>query len=317
MRAHRWLSLGGFLLCPLPPLQLLIFCTEKYIVSISRNTGEISPCLFLSPSRGKNLPKCESLASVLACVLWLLPCRYWITEFWIMFKMDTSLASTMEEFQELVKANGEELHRRLIDTTQMWVPCLWKPPPSCNTTQAAQQASVSCCDLCCVPLWPLLCPPVTQEAFRQVQWLYQREKLALYQESREVPGDNAVCGFYLRAGKKVSVKKKSGSKTLIKIYTNPKKLKVQWLLVLLQQPMPGGTLNLQIPKALLKNGSRRRFITYVDICKRHCKRSVQRWKSTQEYFILFLGISYLWDGPSLKKWMPVLISGEERTLVVC
>ena len=36
-----------------------------------------------------------------------------------MFKMDTSLASTMEEFQELVKANGEELHRRLIDTTQM------------------------------------------------------------------------------------------------------------------------------------------------------------------------------------------------------
>ncbi|OWK09705.1 RASGRP1 [Cervus elaphus hippelaphus] len=45
--------------------------------------------------------------------------RYWITEFWIMFKMDTSLASTMEEFQELVKANGEELHRRLIDTTQI------------------------------------------------------------------------------------------------------------------------------------------------------------------------------------------------------
>ncbi|XP_007460254.1 PREDICTED: RAS guanyl-releasing protein 1 isoform X2 [Lipotes vexillifer] len=45
--------------------------------------------------------------------------RYWITEFWIMFKMDASLASTMEEFQELVKANGEELHCRLIDTTQI------------------------------------------------------------------------------------------------------------------------------------------------------------------------------------------------------
>uniref|UniRef100_A0A8D0Q3Q4 RAS guanyl-releasing protein 1 n=1 Tax=Sus scrofa TaxID=9823 RepID=A0A8D0Q3Q4_PIG len=45
--------------------------------------------------------------------------RYWITEFWIMFKMDTSLAHTMEEFQELVKANGEELHSRLIDTTQI------------------------------------------------------------------------------------------------------------------------------------------------------------------------------------------------------
>lgn len=36
-----------------------------------------------------------------------------------MFKMDASLTHTMEEFQELVKANGEELHRRLIDTTQM------------------------------------------------------------------------------------------------------------------------------------------------------------------------------------------------------
>ncbi|XP_062945292.1 RAS guanyl-releasing protein 1 isoform X2 [Cynocephalus volans] len=45
--------------------------------------------------------------------------RYWITEFWIMFKMDASLINTMEEFQELVKANGEELHCRLIDTTQI------------------------------------------------------------------------------------------------------------------------------------------------------------------------------------------------------
>ncbi|XP_039079000.1 RAS guanyl-releasing protein 1 isoform X1 [Hyaena hyaena] len=45
--------------------------------------------------------------------------RYWITEFWIMFKMDASLTHTMEEFQELVKANGEEIHCRLIDTTQI------------------------------------------------------------------------------------------------------------------------------------------------------------------------------------------------------
>lgn len=36
-----------------------------------------------------------------------------------MFKMDASLVNTMEEFQELVKAHGEELHCRLIDTTQM------------------------------------------------------------------------------------------------------------------------------------------------------------------------------------------------------
>ncbi|GAB1286705.1 RAS guanyl-releasing protein 1 [Apodemus speciosus] len=44
---------------------------------------------------------------------------YWITEFWIMFKMDASLTSTMEEFQDLVKANGEESHCHLIDTTQI------------------------------------------------------------------------------------------------------------------------------------------------------------------------------------------------------
>ncbi|XP_013924499.1 PREDICTED: RAS guanyl-releasing protein 1 [Thamnophis sirtalis] len=45
--------------------------------------------------------------------------RYWIREFWIMFKTDTNLTNTMEEFQELVKANGEELHCRLIDTSQI------------------------------------------------------------------------------------------------------------------------------------------------------------------------------------------------------
>jgi RAS guanyl-releasing protein 1 len=36
-----------------------------------------------------------------------------------MFKMDASLTNVMEEFQELVKGAGEELHCRLIDTSQM------------------------------------------------------------------------------------------------------------------------------------------------------------------------------------------------------
>ncbi|KAF6091338.1 hypothetical protein HJG60_016085 [Phyllostomus discolor] len=36
-----------------------------------------------------------------------------------MFKMDTSLTNTMEEFQELVKAKGEEIHCHLIDTIQI------------------------------------------------------------------------------------------------------------------------------------------------------------------------------------------------------
>uniref|UniRef100_A0A803XK36 RAS guanyl-releasing protein 1 n=1 Tax=Meleagris gallopavo TaxID=9103 RepID=A0A803XK36_MELGA len=60
----------------------------------------------------------EKKSSVL-CVKICYFVRYWITEFWIMFKMDSKLSTTMEAFQELVKANGEELHCRLIDTTQI------------------------------------------------------------------------------------------------------------------------------------------------------------------------------------------------------
>ncbi|XP_041122106.1 RAS guanyl-releasing protein 1-like isoform X1 [Polyodon spathula] len=45
--------------------------------------------------------------------------RYWITEFWIMFQLDSSLTDTMEQFQELVRENREERHCRLIDTTQI------------------------------------------------------------------------------------------------------------------------------------------------------------------------------------------------------
>uniref|UniRef100_A0A8C5WU43 Ras-GEF domain-containing protein n=1 Tax=Laticauda laticaudata TaxID=8630 RepID=A0A8C5WU43_LATLA len=56
--------------------------------------------------------------SLLCCKICYLV-RYWIREFWIMFKTDTNLTNTMEEFQELVKANGEEIHCRLIDTSQI------------------------------------------------------------------------------------------------------------------------------------------------------------------------------------------------------
>ncbi|MEE6491797.1 hypothetical protein FKM82_016377 [Ascaphus truei] len=45
--------------------------------------------------------------------------RYWITELWVMFKMDSSLTQTMEEFQEMVRAQGEESHWRLLNTAQI------------------------------------------------------------------------------------------------------------------------------------------------------------------------------------------------------
>ncbi|XP_053330922.1 RAS guanyl-releasing protein 1 [Spea bombifrons] len=45
--------------------------------------------------------------------------RYWISELWIMFKTDSKLTKTMEEFQELVRAQGEESHWGLLDTAQI------------------------------------------------------------------------------------------------------------------------------------------------------------------------------------------------------
>ncbi|XP_041071049.1 RAS guanyl-releasing protein 1-like isoform X1 [Carcharodon carcharias] len=45
--------------------------------------------------------------------------RYWIKEFWIMFKMDKGLSEKMEHFQELVRMNGEESHSQFIDTSQI------------------------------------------------------------------------------------------------------------------------------------------------------------------------------------------------------
>ncbi|XP_072283784.1 RAS guanyl-releasing protein 1 isoform X4 [Pyxicephalus adspersus] len=57
--------------------------------------------------------------SLLFCLKICYFVRYWITELWTMFKVDTRLTETMEEFQELVRAQGEELHWQLLDTAQI------------------------------------------------------------------------------------------------------------------------------------------------------------------------------------------------------
>ncbi|XP_075048917.1 RAS guanyl-releasing protein 1 isoform X2 [Mixophyes fleayi] len=57
--------------------------------------------------------------SLLFCLKICYFVRYWITELWTMFKVDTRLTQTMEEFQEMVQAQGEELHFRLLDTAQI------------------------------------------------------------------------------------------------------------------------------------------------------------------------------------------------------
>ncbi|PIO35901.1 hypothetical protein AB205_0175710, partial [Aquarana catesbeiana] len=57
--------------------------------------------------------------SLLLCLKICYFVRYWITELWTMFKVDSRLTETMEEFQELVRAQGEELHWQLLDTAQI------------------------------------------------------------------------------------------------------------------------------------------------------------------------------------------------------
>ncbi|XP_052551439.1 RAS guanyl-releasing protein 1 isoform X3 [Tympanuchus pallidicinctus] len=94
-----------------PNNQLLkmILTMHQFIISSADMLQKLSD-LYLSA-----LEKKSSVLCVKICYF----VRYWITEFWIMFKMDSKLSTTMEAFQELVKANGEELHCRLIDTTQI------------------------------------------------------------------------------------------------------------------------------------------------------------------------------------------------------
>ncbi|XP_018409707.1 PREDICTED: RAS guanyl-releasing protein 1 [Nanorana parkeri] len=57
--------------------------------------------------------------SLLFCLKICYFVRYWITELWTMFKVDSRLTETMEAFQELVRSQGEELHWQLLDTAQI------------------------------------------------------------------------------------------------------------------------------------------------------------------------------------------------------
>ncbi|XP_015720309.1 RAS guanyl-releasing protein 1 isoform X3 [Coturnix japonica] len=87
----------------------MILTMHQFIISSADMLQKLSD-LYLSA-----LEKKSSVLCVKICYF----VRYWITEFWVMFKMDSKLSTAMEAFQELVKANGEELHCRLIDTTQI------------------------------------------------------------------------------------------------------------------------------------------------------------------------------------------------------
>ncbi|XP_004941789.2 RAS guanyl-releasing protein 1 isoform X1 [Gallus gallus] len=87
----------------------MILTMHQFIISSADMLQKLSD-LYLSALEKKSSALCVKICYFV---------RYWITEFWVMFKMDSKLSTTMEAFQELVKANGEELHCRLIDTTQI------------------------------------------------------------------------------------------------------------------------------------------------------------------------------------------------------
>ncbi|KAL0603001.1 RAS guanyl-releasing protein 1, partial [Plecturocebus cupreus] len=91
--------------------QQILAKMKSHLVSVT----EVSISLNHSPTYKDALAKNSPGLCLKICYF----VRYWITEFWVMFKMDASLTDTMEEFQELVKAEGEELHCHLIDTTQI------------------------------------------------------------------------------------------------------------------------------------------------------------------------------------------------------
>ncbi|KFV74205.1 RAS guanyl-releasing protein 1, partial [Dryobates pubescens] len=91
----------------------IILAMHQFIISSAdmlQKLMDLYPLELSPPAKNKSSMLCVKICYFV---------RYWITEFWVMFKMDSKLSTTMEEFQQLVKANGEELHCRLIDTTQI------------------------------------------------------------------------------------------------------------------------------------------------------------------------------------------------------
>eukprot|EP00071_Canis_lupus_P018266 XP_013964835.1 RAS guanyl-releasing protein 1 [Canis lupus familiaris] len=121
-------SLGATYVSSFPHCWLCLFPSAKEMLgspSISRFDVGCMSCLVSMTEAPVSLNHSPTYKDALAknspglCLKICYFVRYWITEFWVMFKMDASLTDTMEEFQELVKANGQELHCRLIDTTQI------------------------------------------------------------------------------------------------------------------------------------------------------------------------------------------------------
>ncbi|XP_030069545.1 RAS guanyl-releasing protein 1 [Microcaecilia unicolor] len=59
------------------------------------------------------------MPSLLLCLKICYFVRYWITELWMMFRLDKSLVEAVEDFRLLVQAHGQEIHWLLMDMGQI------------------------------------------------------------------------------------------------------------------------------------------------------------------------------------------------------
>lgn len=57
--------------------------------------------------------------TVLRCGMAFVMSRFWIQEFWMMFRLQSSLSGSLEQFQEVVRDLGQEHLSPLLDTKWM------------------------------------------------------------------------------------------------------------------------------------------------------------------------------------------------------
>lgn len=68
----------------------------------------------------------EYLSSSLFLKSFVLPCRYWITEFPAEFTLNPELADQIKDYKDLLTTEGNEHQSQLIDLDSVWVNWLLK-----------------------------------------------------------------------------------------------------------------------------------------------------------------------------------------------
>ncbi|XP_069065108.1 RAS guanyl-releasing protein 1 isoform X3 [Pleurodeles waltl] len=104
---HSFDSEGN--LCRSGPLLQIIVTMHRFLVPSTDLMLRVST-LYEEASEKKLSSRCLKICYFV---------RYWMTEFWLMFKMDAALRETMEKFRDLVKTRDEKMSQHLLDTSQI------------------------------------------------------------------------------------------------------------------------------------------------------------------------------------------------------